>query len=68
VVFLTGPGGHEAEFTVDPFEDREVDAAVLAAAVVNSLKEILRGGHVYFEHYDPMLGRLDPPWLSTSED
>jgi hypothetical protein len=67
VVFLTGTGGHEAEFTVERFEDRAVDAAVLAEAVVDGLNEILRGGHVYFEHYDPMLGRLDPPWLTTSE-
>jgi hypothetical protein len=40
VVFLTGTGGHEAEFTVDRFEDRAVDAAVLAEAVADGLKEI----------------------------
>jgi predicted N-acetyltransferase YhbS len=64
VVFLTAPDGHEAEFTVDRSGDRHTDAWELAEAVTEALTRVLRGGHVFLEHYDSRLGRLDSPWFS----
>jgi hypothetical protein len=52
VVFLTGPDGHEAEFTVDRLDDGMSDPEVLAEAVANAVGDVLRGSHIFFEHYD----------------
>jgi hypothetical protein len=67
VVFLTGPGGHEAEFTVDRLDDGDSDAEVLAEAVANAVGDVLRGGHIFLEHYDARYGRLDSRWLGRAD-
>jgi GNAT superfamily N-acetyltransferase len=68
VVFLTGPGGHEAEFTVPRQGDRELDSGALADAVTEALRRILRGGHVFLEHYDVRRGRLDESWSAPAPE
>jgi hypothetical protein len=60
VVFITGPDGHEAEFTVDRSDDRFEAAETLATAVTQTLSRVLRDGHVFLEHHDRRRGRLDP--------
>jgi hypothetical protein len=67
VVFLTAPDGYEAEFTVDRSGERE-DAWELAEAVTEALRRVLRGGHVFLEHYNSRLGRLDSVWFSEGAD
>ena len=67
VVFLTGPGGHEAEFTVDRLDDGDSGPELLAEAVSGALGDVLRGKHLFFEHYDPRYGRLDPRWLTRAD-
>jgi len=62
------PDGHEAEFTVDRSGDREADAWELAEAVTQALTRVLRGGHVFLEHYNSRLGRLDSSWFSEGTD
>ena len=63
VVFLTGPGGHEAEFTIDRLDDGDSGPELLAEATASALGDVLRGDHLFFEHYDVRYGRLDPRWL-----
>jgi hypothetical protein len=47
VVFLTAPGGHEAEFTVDRLDDGESDAELLAEAVADAVSDVLYGDHIF---------------------
>lgn len=68
VVFLAGPNGYEAEFTVDRLGDDESDSDMLADSVAIALADVLRGGHPFFEHYDARFGRLDPNWLQGRTD
>jgi hypothetical protein len=67
VVFITGPDGHEAEFTVDRLDDRDEAASALADAVTHALARVLREGQVFLEHYNPHTRRLDPPWWRAPE-
>lgn len=67
VVFLTAPGGHEAEFTVDRLDDSESDADLLAEAVAGAVADVLYGDHIFLEHYDARYGRLDPRWLTRAD-
>jgi hypothetical protein len=67
VVFLTGPNGHEAEFTVDRLDDDESEPELLAEAVASALGDVLRGDHLFFEHYDARYGRLDSRWLRRAD-
>jgi hypothetical protein len=66
VVFLTAPGGHEAEFTVDRLDDGESNAELLAEAVADAVSDVLYGDHIFLEHYDARYGRLDPRWLKRA--
>ncbi len=63
VVFLTGPGGHEAEFTIDQLGDEDENAGLFADAIADALGDVLRGRNIFFEHYDARYGRLDPGWF-----
>jgi hypothetical protein len=67
VVFITGPDGHEAKFTVDRLNNRDEDADALADAVADALTRVLREEHMLLEHYDRRIGRLDPPLWPAPE-
>lgn len=64
VVFVDSPSGYQAEFDFKRSADRLEDAIILTDAVVLGLSQVLRGRHVFLEHYDPVIGRLDPRWIT----